>query len=229
MTGRRLWIAGGLLAIIAILALGWLLVVSPVFDATASNDVVRSGVEQQNALQRSQIAAFGRVDQDALDKDLAALAVEFPDAVDAPGLIAEVSGAVDDSGATLTNLQISDPQVFSGLPAAVDGGAALPVPANAATTVVTGGLLVIPLQVSVNGDRDAVLAIAGRLDALPRRLLVTAVTTTAGAKPTGQLTVLAWALPDADAVKATGGTTAPPPPSPTATDSATPAPTSTDQ
>jgi len=211
MTGRRLWIGGGLLVIVVVLVLGWFFAISPTLDRAGVADLARQGVEQQNRLLGAQNAAMNGLDEAALRARVEEIAAEFPPELQAPELIRQLGAAVTGAGASIISLGIGDAQAFGAAGASTTTGSsggsstatASPTSGADAAAATKAGFVIVPLTIGLSGSRDAVLAAVTALQALPRNVLVTGVSvseaagTAAGgsAAPSASISALVWVLP----------------------------------
>jgi len=226
MTARRLWTIGGVVVIVAVLLLGWFLAISPMLSSVTSNDRSRREVEGTNAVLETQLATLSGIDAEALLAELGRLGEGIPGVIDEPALLRTFQDATAAVGATITSLTLSDPEPFIPSSAgrqpeegesAAEGDAepspgATPPPAEAQPAegpparslpideadlaLAAQSLLVLRVQLSIEGDANQALALADILQHAPRRMLVTQVSGDPAAEPpTATLQILVWILP----------------------------------
>ncbi|MBO9627569.1 MAG: hypothetical protein J7484_14510 [Microbacterium sp.] len=213
MNAKRIWQVGSLLAIIAVLAAGWFLLISPLFDQVKLNESNAATVESTNESLRSQIALLQGIDQDALKADIARYEVGVPKTPSTTSLTREIKATVEATGAALTAVAYSDPSNFVAGGTGVDENAepvtaeetsgpnTVPLPLYQADIdrVVSAGLIAINVTVNLNADQVQFLAAADALQRAPsRKLLVTGVSftpPTASATGMGTIEAIAWVLP----------------------------------
>lgn len=169
MTNNRIWVMGGVLVIVAVLALAVLLGVKPQLDAAQASRSERESVEQLNAQKTAELASlkeeFTHLDEVAAQ--VAELRKAVPSTPDLDTLTGQLAAMQAATGVTITSYTPSDPTVFT--PAA-DIAAQVP-PTIDATRFVT-----IPVTISISGTRKADLAFVNALQTGERLFLVTSVT-----------------------------------------------------
>ncbi|MFD1714758.1 hypothetical protein ACFSBZ_09775 [Amnibacterium flavum] len=184
MNSTRLWMMGGALAIIGVLAGGWFLGVSPLISAAAASDMELSSVEQANASQQARIDTLAEASENLpeLQKDLSALSAAIPQTSGLSDFVGELSNLADTTGVLVSSLTVNDALLLSD--AAAQAAAAAPAPveteapaegeaatdgaaatdaAEASTaplpvTVDVPGMIAIPVQLSASGSLDALQA-----------------------------------------------------------------------
>lgn len=195
MNAKTFWRIGGALGFVLILALGWFLLVSPMFATIGTNDRMRADVEARNASLQAAIAAMSDVDVPALAAELEGLSRALPGAVDEAGIIRELLDASSRSGATLAGATFQTPSYFA--PVAGPDGAPLPIDPADLQAAADAGLLVLQVTVQLNADADHVLAFADALQDSGRRFLVQSVNLPAAddGSPVGSVDAIAFIMP----------------------------------
>lgn len=204
MNANRLWIIGSVAAMVAVIVLGWIVGVSPQLAAAASANVQRQAAQSQNAANEATLASlkkdYARIGD--LKRQLAALKLSMPESTRFSAFIREISSAADATGASVTDITISDTQAYA--PPAVTATAATSTPtpapgaASTSTPAPTSGssataaptaapvaglpltdpkitatnFVVIPVSLSVTGSADQVLAFTGAMQKGSRLFLV---------------------------------------------------------
>lgn len=196
----------GLMVMVA--AMGWLLGISPLLDQAASADNQRSSVQELNDVNEAKIAdlkiKFETID--TLRGQVASMRGSVPERLDIPAFLREINGYCASNSVTLVSVIVDTAEAYVATPEAAPpvAGAAPATPtapeADAALPAVaapTGPTLVrVPIQVTVDGDYNAVMAFGGSLQTGPRLFLATSFTmakTPAGF--TGVLGGFVYALP----------------------------------
>lgn len=172
MRARTLWGLGGVLGFIAILAIGWFLIVSPMFGALATSERQRGDVELQNAALQTAISELQQVDVGGLESELRGLRRAVPGSVDEPGIISQVEAAASASGAVLASVTFQPPALFGVTP---DASVALPIDPADVQAVSGAGMLVVQMSLAVIGDRAQVLAFADAIQRGERLYLVPSI------------------------------------------------------
>ncbi|MCL2091426.1 MAG: hypothetical protein FWH11_09455 [Micrococcales bacterium] len=162
-----LWAAGAAVAVIAILAAAYFLLVGPVMDSTAQTDEQRTQVEAQNQVLRSQNATlreqFERIDE--LREQLAVLHVQVPDAAEWDTFATLVGGLADDNGAVVTNIAGQPAVAIAGTVVVSEAGEEVPAGAGA-----TGQA--IPVTIAFQGSPAAVIGMISSLQGVDQRLFL---------------------------------------------------------
>lgn len=193
MAKARQWSLLTAVAVVAVLAAGWFLLISPKHaeagrlraDATTQsgvNDTLRAQITALTAQARKLPQQRAR---------LAVLATKIPDNPALPALIRTLRDAADRAGVDLVSLQPGAPGAFAS--GAVPGAAApaapaVPgVPAGGAAAAGAGQLLAIPITVQVSGGFYQLEQFLTNLEDMPRSLLVGQLTVApaGGAATTG--------------------------------------------
>lgn len=190
-SNRLVSIVLGMLTV-GVLALGWVLGVSPKLAEVSTADSERALVDAQNLGYQTQLvqlaADFERLPElqaafDPLEKAIPAGA-EIEDFLD--GLAAAASA----TGVTITSVTPGEaaPQV------AADG------------TVSSEGPLVIPIEISVSGSMGSTVAFIDAVQNSPRLTVVSLLRVVAGESSSGTLTGALYVIPTEPLTQATAGT-----------------------
>jgi Tfp pilus assembly protein PilO len=192
------WVAGAVVLIFVILAMGWFLAISPTMAAADASRAQTAVERDHNALLTQQIATLKEqfTHLDEYKAQLAELQVQLPPQADLSALNTELQALVASAGLTTTTFGVTTAQAF--VPVAT---AAAPVADAAATTAAgtttavagtaaTGaapvdpvasfaGFYAVPVSITVVGTYDATLAFLDSLQTTTSRLyLVGSVTAT---------------------------------------------------
>ena len=171
-------IIGGV-ALLSLLALGWVFVLSPRTSAVAEVHRQTAEVRDQNDALRQQIrvlraqeAGLGEVRASAT-----ALAAKFPPTADQPGLFRQVTAAAVEAGIPATKVTALTPQApVAGRPGQVTG---VQLPGESTTS----DLAVQKVSMSVEGRPDQLELLMRNLEQMARAYLVTSLTLAQGAEP----------------------------------------------
>ncbi|MCU1418125.1 MAG: hypothetical protein JWP32_2299 [Schumannella sp.] len=211
MTANRIWIVAAALGIVGIVALGWLLGISPKLaeaDAAVASQV---SVDQQNADQEAVLVVLR--DQyehlDDLKKQVKDLRLEVPDRPEVEGFIEYATGVAASSGVVISTISALEPTLYGGTPAEVAPPAEAPAadgeassaPTGDAATPTTGGdassigtsdgestpagpaeLFTVSITLAVQGSPEQVMAFSRLLQDGKRIFLPTQVTFTSGSQ-----------------------------------------------
>ncbi|WP_210507542.1 type 4a pilus biogenesis protein PilO [Naasia sp. SYSU D00057] len=185
MNLTRIWIAGGVLAVAAVLAGGWLLAVQPMLAAADDNRAQQASVAALVATQEQQLAELKRqaADRDRLEDDVAELRAALPAGAAMPDLVGELADLAGEAGVRITDLGTSEAQQLasSAGTAAADSAPADSAPAEgeepaAAAPAASSTTIAIPLQITAEGDGDQLIDFVGRVQNADRLLLPSALT-----------------------------------------------------
>lgn len=212
MNAIRVWSIVTIVAMVAIVVVGWFLGIAPrLADARTAADE-RAMVEVLNASQQSRLAQLERLNDDkpALERQLAELRRELPEGAALPELLGQLSVIAGGTGTQLVGFTASEPSEFVAeaaepTPAATD--AAAPATGTAAPTAApaTGaaGFLSIPVNVQVNGTQAQLAEFVRQLQYGDRLFLVTSMTTAvedpAGAAASASIDGLVYVMLGANA------------------------------
>jgi Tfp pilus assembly protein PilO len=240
------WTVGTALLCVALLAVTWLLLVSPRRDEATELRDANLAAQNQNDLLEVKIAQLRAQFAKLPEKqaELADILAQMPADAGMPRLVRDLDTMAQTTGATLTSVTpgaaqalVSDPaRAAQAAPAAPAGDAAAAAPATETSAVVE-----IPVTVVIEGDYFQTVAFLKRLQKqMPRAFLVTTVQMSAGsggsdaaAGSTGQVQVTiggsVFALPgmSADTVATGEGATTGATGATSPMGSATPPPTAT--
>lgn len=184
------WIALTVVAVLAVLASGWFLLVSP---ERAEAEELRIAAEQQvsaNDAARIQLSVLRAQAEDlpAQQAKLAEVAAKIPVDPALPALVRALVTASANTGVEFLSLTPSAPVGTAVAPDAApvptDGTIASPVPA---ATVPGGTLSRVPVSISVFGGFYQVEQYLAALEALPRALRVTNLQIAPGSNPVARV------------------------------------------
>lgn len=192
MTKLNQWVALGVLAVLAVLAGGWFLLVAPTRDEAAA---LRTQAEEQGAANdrvRTQLQVL-QAQADALPEQrarLAKVANRIPDAARLPELIRALTAAAADGDVEFVSLVPGAPTPLAPAAApvpaatgdeeAATGAAAAPSTGASSTA---GSLHAIPVTLNVVGGYYQIERYVAALEDLPRALRITGLTLAPGANP----------------------------------------------
>jgi len=199
--------------IVAVLALGYLLGVSPTLEQAAAAQAQADSIKTANDASDVRLASLKKQFDEIglLNTELAELLESIPYDADIPGFLAEINALCAQTGVTLTSLSVNDALAYISPTAAADAAAAQaaadaaaasddPPAAVTPTTPVAEGsrLVAVPVKVVVSGQYSNVMSFAGALQKGSRLMLVTNLALTGSATDTsfsGALTGNIYALP----------------------------------
>ena len=192
MSKNRLWTLGLSAAIVIVAVFGYILGVSPILAQTSAAEQQLSSITSSNQSTQSRNAVLKTQfsNMASLSADLSKLNVSIPLGADMPVFLREINVLIDRAGVVLGTVTVSagelykSPDVATAAPASSavtpspspspSPGASAPVP-PAAPAGPSARLTLIPVQISVNGGYDAVMAFVGSVQTGERLYLVKSV------------------------------------------------------
>jgi len=202
MDRNRIWVVGSVVAMVAVIVLGWFLGISPQLDAMTAANASREQVESQNAIYAQKLASLRKEFDNigALRTELAGLREAVPSEAGIPAFVGQLDAISKKNDVRLTDISVSDGKpytpptpaapapVATGTPAAspeptppTAAPAAAPpsTPASPAGSLITAdNFVAIPVSVTVHGAYSHVLDFIEGLQKGPRLVLVTGFNTT---------------------------------------------------
>ncbi len=174
-------------AVVAVLAAGWFLLLSPKRAAIADLRSQQADVEQQQTQLRSQITMLKQqaADLPAQQRRLAAFRTKMPTAVELPSLVRGLTAIAQQSGATVTTIAPATPATPT--PAATTGTATSPVAPTAPGTA-SSTYLTVPVSLTVQGSYEKLERFLDVLEKQRRSLLVSSVSVAPQASDAGAST-----------------------------------------
>ncbi|MCL2849795.1 MAG: hypothetical protein FWE61_07100 [Micrococcales bacterium] len=176
MNKLSLWTGGTVVAVVAVFAAAYFLLIGPTLDSTAQTNDERTQVEAQNQVLRAQNATL-KVQYEHIDElrtALAALQVQVPDSAGWDSFAEMVGDIANDNGVIVTSI--------GSQPAAAIAGAG-GVPPDG--TAVAAGGQVLPVTIAFQGPRDGVLGTLADLQKADQRLLLVQTLEVKGLVPSG--------------------------------------------
>ena len=170
-SSTKLWIIGSMLLIVAIVAMGWFLGVSPKLAEAATAGQQQSEAEAQNVVHESEIAVIKKqFDQlPALKSQLAVLRAAVPDGSGMSAFLDELHALEQQNQVTLTDFKTGDGQPYT------------PVKGTVGTVSTTNPLITpdnfvaIPVSVTVSGDNANIMRFVDGVQTGERLFLVTSL------------------------------------------------------
>lgn len=164
MKSNRLWAVGTAIAIVAVLALGWVLGISPKLAELASVTASLSGVQAQNQQHQADLTRLQQQFEaiDELRAELDELKAAIPDDVDLPDFIRQLNTLAAESGVAIDSITTASPAAYSvpSTPGTTvdEEGNEVPLPAAPAN------LVTVSMTIKVTGAPKAILLFAQGLE-----------------------------------------------------------------
>jgi Tfp pilus assembly protein PilO len=207
--GHQMKVAILVVAMIAVVAGGWLLGIQPSLDAAAAASVQRDAVHSQNDGIRAEIAALQTAEEELpqLEERLRGLNASIPHTDDSSALLDSLHDLAAKAGVTVDGVTFEEAQPYTAPvppeaapvePAAE--GAAEPAPAEAPAHpllplsdpgITAENFVLVPLSVAVSGSFGDVLRFVDGVQSGPRLFLVNKITTSSEAATGGGSSVTA--------------------------------------
>lgn len=242
MTGTRIWALGTAVVIVAVLALGYLLGVSPMLTRLSAAEQELASTEASNQAQQTtlQVMKTQYEDLESLENDLEVLRISIPGAIDSDFVYGLLDGYQQGTMTHVTAITTGEAQPYG---VAVDGQPIVTEGEPAATgSAAIPNLYTVPVTITFSDTPTAlVLAYVASLQRGPRLFLVTSLASGEGENGGATSTVTAFmfilADPNADPTDAQDALTEHPfdftqvanplGPKPASTPTPTPTPTGT--
>lgn len=186
MTRTRQWALLTMVVVLAVLAAGWFLLVSPRQSAAAALRAQAATQSQTNDTLNAQVMALTRQARQlsAERARLALLQARIPTGPNLPTLIVQLRDAADRAGVSVVSLQPGAPTPLTAtgttttLPPGTTGTGS--TSSSATSTPGVGSVLAIPITVTTNGGFFQLEQFLANLENLTRSFLVSSVTVATG-------------------------------------------------
>jgi hypothetical protein len=205
MNINKIWIAGAVFVMVIVVAVGWVVGVSPMLSQASAAKAERASVDAQNLAQAAELQELkGKLERiDVLKEELASKEVSVPPADNLSTFIGQLHQLESSSGVKLTDISTSEGAPFVPAPpvlatgdvaAAGEATAETPPPAELAPTgespanaptLSSDEFIVISVDLTVQGDHDQVMDFIGGLQAGERLYLVTGLSVVENGDDTG--------------------------------------------
>ncbi len=161
MKANRLWGLGAVIAMVAIVALGWVLGVSPKLAEAEAAAAELANVEAQNAAQEAILVTLRAQfdDLNPLLEELQALRLQVPGAPLTEDFIDYIRTTAADAGVTISTITLLEPTAYAEEP----------------DPEVPEGFYYIEIAIEVGGDNEQILQFVGGLQRSERVFLASAV------------------------------------------------------
>ena len=204
MDRNRLWTIGALLAMVAVVALGWFLGIQPQLASASTASQNLATTQTQNAASSASLAKL-KSDFEGianLKQNLAALRDSVPSSAQISALVTELDSLAGEHQVLVKSIGVSDakaytpPLVVAATPAAATSSNPSPTPTPALTgapvsapatptapvlvtnpKITAANFIAIPVQLAITGPYSNVLDFVRGLQTGPRLFLVTALST----------------------------------------------------
>lgn len=180
MTKSRIWVIGAMLAIVVIVAGGWLLGIAPQLAIANSANNDRANAVVANTRNQAILAKLKKDYEniDALNNQLSTLRAAVPPKAEISSFVTELNALAGAHKVTLKTITVSDAKPYT---PATQASSATARPANSPQTnpkITAANFVIIPVQVSVSGDYGNVLDFVNDVQMGQRLILVSFLSTT---------------------------------------------------
>ena len=232
MTGNRLWTLGSVVLIVAIVAMGWLLAISPMLTQADAARLQAQTIDAQNASQQVSTtklaASFAKLPE--LEATLATLQKAIPEDADLDTFLDGMQKTADATGVVVNSYTAAEAVAYGGgsitaAPAQPAGASPSPSPSPSPDSGSTGSvapavpadpagalagkLFTVPVTLGLKGSPEQVMAFTRAMQESSRFFLVTDVSFAGGSGATGTVAGSLFVLRASAAPGATTGAAAP--------------------
>lgn len=208
---NRLIVIGAVLLIVGIPALAWLLGMEPQLRQAGLANADREQAQIVNAAHEAKLVELQKLNDrmDELEVELADLAAMIPGDDAVSTLLGQLNELAEEAGVAIQSITAEVPKIFAAekdpsapaAPASGETATTTQEVTNSATTVGDAGMIAIPIEIRVLGERDATLKFTALAQAGTRLYLVTdaEISTAPDDGTTTTLKGFVFVLPDARA------------------------------
>lgn len=183
MTTTRRWVIGTAIAVVVILAAGWMLLVKPQKHKVSGLHDQTATQLQANQLLLTQISAL-QAEQKELPQQqlvLQKFATEIPDTASEPAIIRALTETAKGAGVDLATITPGSPTLVSSAPAT----ASQSLGGTSTSGASAGTLYSLPLSLAVSGGYSNIESFFSGLEHLPRAFLVSSFNLNPGSTSAG--------------------------------------------
>ncbi|WP_127782041.1 hypothetical protein [Rhodococcus sp. X156] len=165
---RRVWIGGGALLAVVVLALGWVVLVGPQLSSASDLDQQAQSAETQNMVLQNKVRKLEAAskDMDGLNKELQDARAALPITSGMPDFTRQVEDQARSAGVVVFS-------IVAGAPTLAGAGAA-PATSNAPVTA-AGNLFSVPVTLVADGALPNHRAFVAAIEGGPRAALIDSV------------------------------------------------------
>ncbi len=180
MKKSRIWVIGAMLAILVIVAGGWLLGIAPQLAIANTANIDRANAVLANTRNQVILAKLKKDYEniDALKNQLATLRDAVPPKADISAFVTELNTLAGAHKVTLKTITVSDAKPYT---PATQASSTASTTSNSPQTnpkITTANFVIIPVQISVSGDYGNVLDFVNDIQMGRRLILVSSLSTT---------------------------------------------------
>lgn len=170
-----MWVIGSVLAIVAVVAAGWFIGISPQLAAASSANSQRTSVMAANARNEILLAKLKRDYQniDALKNQVSTLQESVPTSADISSFVTELNTLANARKVTLKSITVSDAKPYT--PATQLANKSGTAASQTNPKITSKNFVIIPVQIGVTGDYGKVLDFVNDVQQGRRLFLVSAL------------------------------------------------------
>ena len=182
MNKSRMWVFGAVLAIVVIVASGWLIGISPQLTIVASANRDRAAVIEANSRNEILLAKLRRDYEniDALKSQVATLRQSVPTTAEVSSFVTELNALANARKVTLKSINVSDAQGYTPTTQANPGKTTTSGSPQTNPKITSTNFVTIPVTIGVTGDYSKVLDFVNDVQ-LGRRLFLVSSLSSMGA------------------------------------------------
>lgn len=182
MNKNRMWVIGAVLAMVATVAGGWLIGISPQLTTVASANRDRATVIAANSRNEILLAKLKRDYEniDALKNQVSTLQQSVPTTADVSSFVTELNSLANARKVTLKSISVSDARAYTPTTQAAATKTTTSSSPQTNPKITTTNFVTIPVTIGVTGDYSKVLDFVNDVQ-LGRRLFLVSTFSSMGA------------------------------------------------
>jgi Tfp pilus assembly protein PilO len=168
VNSNRIWQIGTAIVIVVVVALGWVLGISPKVAEIAKSDADTRAVEAQNAIHQQELAALKKLaaNKDSLLAELVPLEASIPGGLDIQNLLIQLNSMASANSTSIQNIATDSPFLY----APEDDASVVPT-----ATADPNNFVLVPITIRVTGGYQALLNFTDGLQNGQRLILVNGI------------------------------------------------------
>jgi Tfp pilus assembly protein PilO len=165
VNGNRIWQIGTAIVIVVVVALGWVLGISPKVAEISKSDADTRSVQAQNAIHQQELEALKKLaaNKESILAELAGLETSIPSGLDIQNLLIQLNGMASANSTSIQNISTDSPFLY----APDDAASVVPT-----ATADPNNFVLVPISIRVTGGYQALLNFVDGLQNGQRLILV---------------------------------------------------------
>lgn len=182
MNKNRMWVIGAILAMVVLVAGGWIIGISPQLTTVASANRDRATVIASNSRNEILLAKLKRDYEniDALKNQVSTLHQSVPTTADVSSFVTELNSLANARKVTLKSINVSDARAYTPTTQAAAAKTTTSSSPQTNPKITTTNFVTIPVTIGVTGDYSKVLDFVNDVQ-LGRRLFLVSTFSSMGA------------------------------------------------